>query len=349
VRFPLGDWIDEHERCRYNLGASGMRGTVRHPLPTAREVRLASESELRARFADRWNVDATRVFLTHGATEANALVVTFLTHRSRGRRRRVRLELPEYPPLVDLVRLAGYRRADRSSTAELAVVSRPKNPIGNRSPLSSLAAWAEGTRATLVDETFREFSGAPSAQGAPVSGLWTTGSMTKVYGADDLRVGFLVAPEEEAAGYERFHGNVADELPPYSVAGAIRTLDEAPRLLREVREVVGRNQAIWRRARPAGPELAAPFAFDDPVPWGGDRWARRCLEASVLVCPGSFFGRPSGVRVGLTRRTFPRDFAAYERVRAASAGARGRITAAGENPPGRPRRGAGVRAGAGRR
>ncbi len=76
-----------------------------------------------------------------------------------------------------------------------------------------------------------------------------------------------------------------------------------------------RNRALWRRATPHGPDLAAPLAFDDPVRPDGTRFARRCLRASVLVSPGALFGRPSGVRVCLTRRTFPRDLRAYLRVR----------------------------------
>ena len=167
----------------------------------------------------------------------------------------------------------------------------------------------------MVDETFREFSAAPSLQRLGAPGLWTTGSFTKAYGADDLRVGYVVAPEPERERFARFHGLVTDELPPYSVAGALVTLAARDRILREVRAIVGRNQALWRAAVPKSPPLAAPVAFDDPVPLGGDRLARQCLRASVLVCPGRFFGRASGVRVGLTRRSFPTDLRAYLAVR----------------------------------
>ncbi len=318
MRFPLGDWIDAHEGVRHHLGSSGMRGTVRHPLPSRADVRSATERELRDRLADLLGVSPARLFLTHGATEANSLTIEHLARRAGSRRPRARVARPEYPPLVDAVRDAGFRVAETLGPVELALVSQPHNPVGDRWDADRLLDWSEGARHTIVDETFREFSPVPSVQRLAIPRLWTTGSFTKVYGADDLRVGYVVAPEPERERFARFHGLVADELPPYSVAGALVTLAARDRILREVRGIVGRNQALWQSAIPGGPPLAAPVAFDDPVPFGGDRFARRCLRASVLVCPGSFFGRASGVRVGLTRRSFPSDLKAYLRVRDAS-------------------------------
>lgn len=320
MRFPLADWIDEHVGCRYNLGKSGMAGTIRHPLPTARDLRAASEPELRDRLADLVGVRSRRVYLTHGATEANALVVAYLSHRPRAGARTCRVRYPEYPPLFDLARSYGYRLVTSAQRTALATVSQPRNPEGTLWSGSELESWAGSSRATLVDETFREFTRASSVQRLGIPSLWSTGSFTKVYGADDLRVGYVVAPEAEQEGFAHFHGLAADEMPDYSVAGALATLDARERILGEVRSVFERNRAAWRRSNSRAPTLAAPLAFDDPVPGGGDRFARRCLRASVLVCPGSLLGRASGVRICLTRRSFPRDLAPYLRVRARGAG-----------------------------
>ena len=321
MKFPLADWIDHHVDCRYDLGSSGMRGTVRHPLPSAAAVRSASDVELRRQLAGTIGVHPSRVFLTHGATEANSWAVMYLRRNRSGRTPRVRVRFPEYPPLLDVARCAGFRLHSGPGPAELAVLSQPRNPGGDLWSEDRLTEWCRGARATLVDETFREFTPAPSIQRLGLPGVWTTGSFTKVYGADDLRVGFVVPPEEETAPYARFHGVVADELAEYSVAGALAVLADRERILREVRSLFERHRSLWRRARPDGPPLAAPVAFDDPVLPDGDRFARRCLRASILVCPGSFFGRASGVRVSLTRRTFPRALSQYLRVRAAAAAA----------------------------
>jgi len=315
VRFPLADWIDAHAGCRHQLSTSGMRATIRHPLPSRADVAGASETELTRRLAELVGVASDRLFLTHGATEAAALAVQFLRTRERGRSLRCRVRLPEYPPLVDIARAVGYRTVTGGPASELAIISQPRNPAGDLWPRARLEAWSETARSIVVDETFREFSDAPSVQRLGLPGLWTTGSFTKVYGADDLRVGFVVVPEAAREPFARFHGLMTDEIAPYSVAGALVTLAARDRLLRTVRTLVRRNQTLWRRASPGGPELAAPLAFDDPVRPDGDRFARRCLRASVLVASGSFFGKPSGVRVCMTRRSFPSDLRAYLAVR----------------------------------
>ena len=304
-----------------------MYGSVRHPIPSGSDVRSASSAELRRQLARLVGVHASRVFLTHGATEAASWAVTYLARRVRTRPPRCRVQFPEYPPLVDIARWVGCRLVTAAGPSDLAIVSQPRNPVGDLWSSDRLEEWMRDARAVVVDETFREFSLAPSVQRRALRGLWTTGSFTKVYGGDDLRVGFVVPPEEERERFSRFHGVVADELADYSVAGALATLAERDRILHDVRSLVGRNQALWRRVTPGSPALAGPVAFDDPVPLDGDRFARRCLRSSVLVCPGSFFGRASGVRVGLTRRSFPRDLGAYLRVRRLAAASRSRRSA----------------------
>jgi hypothetical protein len=318
VRFPLADWVDAHESCRHNLGKSGMRGVVRHPLPTPAQVRSASEPELRRRLADLVGVAPSRLFLTHGASEGNALAVAYLGRRSRVRGRRCRVRFPEYPPLYDLARTFGLRLSTAPTSSALAVASLPRNPEGVLWPPAEIREFARGASAVLVDETFREFTTARSVQHAGVDHLWSTGTFTKAYGADDVRVGYVVVPEGEEDRFARFHGLVTDEIAEWSIAAAGVTLDARDRILSVVRGVFERNRDAWRHAGPGGRVLAAPVAFDDPVPGGGDRFARRCLRYSVLVAPGSLMGRASGVRVCLTRRTFPRDLAAYRRVRNAA-------------------------------
>ncbi len=293
-----------------------MRGTVAHPAPSRAEVRAASDETLRRALAELVGVGRERLFLTHGATEAAALTMQFVSRRIRSGSRRCRVAFPEYPPLWGIARSAGFRLVADRRPAELAIVSQPQNPTGERWSAERLAGWTEGARSIVVDETFREFTAASSVARAGRRGLWTTGSFTKVYGADDLRVGFVVVPPGECASFARFHGLVTDEIAPYSVAGALATLARRDRILGTVRAIFERNRETWQRAMPGGPALEAPLAFDDPVPLDGDRFSRRCLRSSVLVCPGSFFGRRSGVRVCLTRRSFPADLAAYLRVRA---------------------------------
>lgn len=315
MKFPLADWIDDHARCRHNLGESGMRRVVRPEQPTPRMVREADSSLLRSLLAESVDVDPSRLFLTHGATEANGWAMVFLARRTRGTRRLCRVRFPEYPPLFDVARWAGFRISDGVAPAALAVTSNPRNPEGIRIAESALHAWAEGSQSLLVDETFREFDRSPSLREEGRRGLWRTGTFTKFFGGDELRVGYVVAPEEAAEEFAHFHGLVADGIPAYSIAGAIATWRARDRIRRRVERVWDRNQAAWRKAFPRAFELAAPVYFDRPALPNGRALADRCLRASVLVCPGELFGDGRGVRISLTRPTFPEDLMAYLAVR----------------------------------
>ncbi len=321
MRFPLADWIDDHDRCRHNLGSSGMRGSIRRPPLPDPGPEPPDAQELVEALARSVGVDASRLFLTHGATEGNAWVAFFLARARTGSDRACRVRFPEYPPLFDLARAAGWTVQDDARPAGLAVVSQPRNPEGDRWSTEALFGWADGARHLLVDETFREFARAPSFAAASRPHLWTTGTFTKFFGSDDLRVGFVVAPEEEAERFRRFIGLVSDEIPDRSVAGALELLRRIDYVRAEVDRVMDRNRSALCRALPGTAPPLAPVHFDRVRPEGGDRLARRCLAASVLVCPGSFFGEPGGVRIGLTRRTFPEDLAAYLRVRDRRGGA----------------------------
>jgi len=337
--FPLAEWIDGHAECRHNLGMSGMIGAISPPVPTSADLRRADGNELRSRIAEDLRVDAHRVFLTTGASQANALVPLFLAHRHRaGRIPSCRVCLPEYPPLFDSARQAGFRLTEESGPAELAVVSQPRNPEGDLWERARVLDWASGARWLLVDETFREFARTRSFLGTDHPRLWATGSFTKFYAGDDLRVGFLVAPGEVAHDYARFHGLVTNTLAPYSVAGASRALREREKVRRAVLGILRPNLAAVRAAFPRIHLPEGPVFFDRPETGEhGAALARRALASSVLVCPGSFFGDPSGVRLCLTRRSFPRDLAAYLAVRS-------RVAGAVRSRSARPHRGGGGRA-----
>jgi histidinol-phosphate/aromatic aminotransferase/cobyric acid decarboxylase-like protein len=260
-----------------------------------------------------------RVFLTTGATEANSDVMFYLFReavRKSGRVPRFRSSPPEYPPLVDAPEAIGYRRVGPREAAELTVCSQPNNPLGTRDAEEPFALRARGSAAILVDETFREFTTARSRAASGERGLWVTGSFTKVYGADAIRVGYVAPPPEEAVRFRQFADRVLHPISPMSVGAALAILEHRVEILRETRSVVRQNLAALRHRLRGVPELAAPLWFDrgeGVLP--GDTFARRALDAGVLVCSGSFFGDATGVRICLTRRTFPEDLGAYLSVR----------------------------------
>ncbi|MFZ1022588.1 MAG: pyridoxal phosphate-dependent aminotransferase [Thermoplasmata archaeon] len=317
--FPLADWIDDHASCRYDLGRSGVAGSIQLPrLPGGGNFDRDAPI-LRRRLGRLSGVAADRVFLTHGATEGNTLALLYLARHSGVRAakpRRCWIRPPEYPPIFDIARAVGFQPSFSPGPHYITALSRPTNPTGLLDEIASVRAWAEGSHAIVVDETFREFTDVPSLQVARIPRLWTVGSFTKAYGGDALRVGFVIPPADEEASFRRFHGLLLDELPAASVSGALALLRHRAALLAQSRELLRRNERALRESIEGVPRLAAPLWFDRGTKGlDGNRLARACLRASVLVCPGSFFADSSGVRICLTRKSFPRDLFAYLRVR----------------------------------
>ncbi len=328
MAFPLKDWIELHSGAPHHLARSGMQGTLRTVDEALRQPEAPDAEGLRTEVAAVLGVAARRVFLTHGATEGNTAVLFFLAGRLRrtgARTPRFRAPVPEYPPLVDAATLAGLRRVSPETTADVAVFSCPNNPTGRVGSRTEREDLLDGVTAALADETFREFGPAASLARAGTPRLWTTGTFTKVYGADALRVGYVVAPEEARREFAAFHGVLLDELPPASVAGARAILAHRRAILDEVQSRFRRNRQALGRAVPGVPSLDAPVWFDrGSGGLDGDRLQRRLIRAGILVCSGAFFGDPTGVRVCLTQPSFPADLAAYLHVRDAGPAARAR-------------------------
>lgn len=319
VSFPLSDWIQAHATAPHPLGWSGMGDT----LPTVRRALRTRPSPdgaaLRSELARAVGVGRDRLFLTHGATEANTAIAFYIAHRARTRgvrHPRAWWPRPEYPPLGSTATLAGFTPRSRPGRADLTILSDPNNPTGRRWPDAAWGHWSTAGGAVVVDETFREFTTAGSRAREKLPGVWTTGTFTKVYGGDRLRVGFAVAPEEEVPGFAGFHGVLLDGIPDASVQAARAILRDREAILSEVRAIFRSNRRHLAAVHPEAAGVDAPVWFDRPEAWpDGEAFAGALLRAGVLVCPGAYFGDPSGVRICLTRRSFPVDLSQYERVR----------------------------------
>ncbi|MCI4331536.1 MAG: aminotransferase class I/II-fold pyridoxal phosphate-dependent enzyme [Thermoplasmata archaeon] len=319
MTFPLAQWIEGHEDVPHHLGRSGMVGSLTTTPAVIASSGPGEEAELRRRLARRMGVAPERLFLTTGATEANFDALVYLLRESNrriARAPRVRTPVPEYPPLWETAAAIGFRRVGPTDPAEVTVCSQPNNPCGTRAGEGGLDRIRKGAATLVVDETFREFTAAPSLARAGGRGVWVTGSFTKVYGADPVRVGYVVAPPEEAARFGAFAEYAMHEIATASVGAALAILDHRRDILRESRGLFRQNLSALRHRVRGVPALAAPVWFDrgDGV-LPGDTLARRALDSGVLVCSGSFFGDATGVRVTLTRRSFPDDLQAYLSVR----------------------------------
>jgi histidinol-phosphate/aromatic aminotransferase/cobyric acid decarboxylase-like protein len=320
VSFPLADWILSHSGVPHNLSLSGMTGeltTVRRLLNDPRPGPSDPE-DLRRALAQVHRVSRDRIVLTHGATESNALVATSWMRRRRAASGALLVRRPEYPPLGDGARALGFHPQRHPRGARGGVLSNPWNPEGRLWSSEDVLAWGGSLRNVLIDEIFREFTpgpGAASWHGGRVR-FWVSSSFTKIYGADEIRLGYVIAPEEEAKNLEDLSALLLDPPARASVTAGLRLLRNRDRILQESRELFRRNLRILRDLVPGVPELAAPVWFDrgrGRLP--SRRLSQAALKGGVLVGPGELFGDGRGVRICLTRRSFERDLRAYLKVR----------------------------------
>ncbi|MCI4340665.1 MAG: aminotransferase class I/II-fold pyridoxal phosphate-dependent enzyme, partial [Thermoplasmata archaeon] len=318
--FPLGEWIDRHAGVPHNLAQSGLKGTLPALSAALRRPEPADFAALQAELARTLGVASPRLFLTHGATEGNTLALVFLARRLRQTGRGAltyHVPRPEYPPLSAIAEWAGFARHTGRRGPDVAVCSSPNNPTGvPQVPGTDGSSDPDRAQAILIDETFREFTTVRSRAVAGDPKVWTTGTFTKVYGADHIRVGFVVAPPADAPRFAEFHGVTTDEVAAASVSAARAILRDRTNILAESRRRLERNAAVLRSALDGVPRLAAPVYFDrGRQGLDGDRLATAAARGGVLVCPGSYFDDPSGVRICLTQPSFPDDLAAYLAVR----------------------------------
>ena len=166
----------------------------------------------------------------------------------------------------------------------------------------------------LVDQTFREFTDDPAASRTDIENLWLSGSYTKVYGADGSGSGMRSPRTNRSRGSPActdFSSTVFPRAPspvPSPSSPIVRSSSARPG------GILRANERYLKSHVDGVPDLAAPVWFDrGRQGFDGDRAARRLLRHGVLVCAGSFFGDPRGVRIALTRRSFPEDLDAYLR------------------------------------
>jgi histidinol-phosphate/aromatic aminotransferase/cobyric acid decarboxylase-like protein len=319
VSFPLAQWIDDRRTLPHNLGGSGLVGQLASVRRAVRDRMAPDSTALREELGKAWGLSPSRVFLTHGATEADSLALLHIDREVRSQKGRapvLRVTAPEYPVLGDVARKLGYLSIDAPAPADVAVLSDPNNPTGMARSRESLAEFRNGTQRALIDQTFRDFL-PRSARVLPAEpGLWVAGSFTKAFGADGYRIGFVAPPEEEVDAFGAFHSLVLDGLPDASVSAARALIAHRSEIHREGRALFQRNLAYLRRRVRGVPRLDVPLWFDrGDHGLDGDGLGAEATARGVLVCPGSLFGDRTGVRVCLTRKTFPNALDAYLPVR----------------------------------
>jgi aspartate/methionine/tyrosine aminotransferase len=285
---------------------------------------------LRDAIAARYGTRPDQVFaVSGGATYANWLAcLAVLDGCSQGTE--IIVERPAYEPLLKIPRALGYRvrRLDRrfeegyaidldrfaslvTTKTRLAIVSNLHNPSGVRIPIARLRAMAAMLARVkahlLVDEVYLEsvFRMAPESCVQAGSNVLTTNSLTKAYGLDGLRAGWILGPPRVVARARRIgdlimnNSVAAGERMALAAFRRIRVIDERahavldPNLAR-IRTYLESEQRL-RAVIPQGGNVVFPRL---PASIDSDRLVRHLVRtASTLVVPGRFFEAARHIRL----------------------------------------------------
>lgn len=142
-------------------------------------------ARLRRALAERWNLDQDQILLGNGATELIFFIARMFPSTS------VTLSLPVFSEFH-----RAFPNAGTAAPHGLLVLTRPANPTGVTLDLKELRKYLTATeQPVLVDESFLEFSGQPSAATLlhEHQHLIVLRSLTKFYALPGLRVGALIA------------------------------------------------------------------------------------------------------------------------------------------------------------
>lgn len=325
-------WAKSRERFTYAIGRSSIRPCPPELLAAGPEdfaingPNAHGWKPLRDALGERFAVDADRVVLATGTSMANHLACAALLEPGD----EVVVESPGYEPLWRLPEYLGasirrFRRtpapdfelrvedveAALTRDTRLVIVSDPHNPSGRRADprvMDGLAALARDRGFhVLVDEVYLEFCYRPGEDRIAAcrgDAMISTCSLTKAYGLDGLRAGWIVASPGLARRFRELNDLFGIIMPHPSERLALRALRRIDVLREDVAALLHRNLPHVQRFIDARGELSWLPPDVGPVGFvrlrGDTDELVRVLERDYdsTAPPGRFFGAPDHFRIG---------------------------------------------------
>ena len=280
--------------------------------------------------ARRYHVERSQVYTVSGGTSfANWLAAAAVLNGAPARAE-VIVERPTYEPLHLIPVALGHRvrRFDRrfdedfrvdldrfarlvTPRTRLAIVSQLHNPSGasiDEGTLATIAGLLARVGATLlVDEVYAEcLFGRTTASAVHAGGnVVTTNSLTKAYGLDGLRAGWILGPSEAVAEAARINDLMTNNGVAPAERMSVAALRHLPAIRRRAQAVLRpnlarvaaylRDETRLSAVVPSGGSVVFPRL---PAGLDGDRVATHLREQyDTLVVPGRFFEARHHVRV----------------------------------------------------
>jgi aspartate/methionine/tyrosine aminotransferase len=332
-------WAKELPAARINLARSGVAhcppsllAIRRRDVAVELPVRFGYEP-LRAAIAERYAVGPAQVFTVSGGTTlANWFACATALEGAPADVEAI-VERPTYEPLLRVVEALGcrVRRLERrfeedwridldrfaslvTRRTRLAIVTNLHNPSGariDRQTLRAMAAMLKRVGAwLLVDEVYLECLFGPGRDQAEScvhagSNVITTNSLTKAYGLDGLRAGWMLGPRPVVERAWQIHALIAGNGVAAGERLALRAFERLGPIGRRARRILSSNLRIVDEFLRREPRLSALLPPGGNVVFprvaGGidadalaDHLRRRY---STLVVPGRFFEAPRHLRI----------------------------------------------------
>lgn len=330
-------WTKRRAPARYNLARSGVPRLALERLELTLADLLHNENAedgwppLMERVAARQDVTAAHVVTTHGCSMANHLAMAASIEPGD----EVVVETPIYEPLLRVVEYLGARvirfarhvenrwridvddiRRALTPKTKLVVLSNMHNPTGAYDgdvTLGEVARIAANVGArVLVDEVYLELLHARGARTAArlAPNVVATASMTKSFGIDGIRLGWVLAEPALAEQMRRLNDLFSVNTAHPSERIAARALDRADTWLAESNALLARNtdavdafvrghdDLSW--VRPSGGTVGFVQVADADVDALVDRLH---ADYDVAVVPGRFFEASDYFRIAVSSPT----------------------------------------------
>ncbi len=298
--FNTGDWLSSHHAV-YNLSNSGMYGVVDLKKYFS-DYDIVDESAFIGDIASLHGVNENRIVITHGATEALSLVLFHLRHLKY-----FNVNFPEYEPIYKLPLMLGYEPGN-----SINLYSMLNNPTGSMPEIKD--------KNNIIDETFLEFDRELSFS-VNYDG-YIINTFTKVFGGDDLRLGYIICPDKQnARDINGYKGLLTEPVSKINTSIGHYILKDHDSILEYVRNIVGENNKalfknmshlkFYKNIRP----LRSPVSFIDYSYYSQEdsmEFSEKLYRAGFTLVPGKFFGvEGTYLRVCMTRPNFPESFSKF--------------------------------------
>lgn len=327
------EWVKLRPPARYELGGSAVPPVRLAELPEARSAveinafDLYGYPPLLRAIADRHDVSVKQVVTTQGTSMANYLVYAALLRRGD----ETLVEKPAYEPLLGIAHLLGakikrfarpYRNRFAIDLHDLArkvskrtrviVLTNLHNPSGaavTQAELREVQRLARRAGAyVLVDEVYLEFLDRPQQSAVHLGpNMIVTSSLTKAFGFDGLRCGWILAAPKLAETIWRLQDfmGVNGAVPAEKIS--VVAFQNLERFRKRGMSILRRNRPLMEKfLREHAAKLSCVMPEAGPICFprlrgreSGTAFAARLLKNyDTVVIPGHFFEMPQHIRIG---------------------------------------------------